>query len=68
MHIDDLLNPYVNSYAGAVGNFFVLMDDNALRFFANIVPATMTFLGYNTDYIYQYCMLWHNLAFHKPHV
>ncbi|GFU91095.1 transposable element Tcb2 transposase [Trichonephila clavipes] len=42
---DEMLDPYVRPYAGAIGNDFILMDDNARSHRAVIVEEYLEGLG-----------------------
>ncbi|GFU57308.1 uncharacterized protein TNCV_3634941 [Trichonephila clavipes] len=42
---DEILDPYVRPYAGAIGNDFILMDDNARTHRAVIIEEYLEGLG-----------------------
>ncbi|GFU31019.1 DDE_3 domain-containing protein [Trichonephila clavipes] len=46
---DEILDPYVRPYAAAIGNDFILMDDNARRHRARIVEEYLEDHGFGTN-------------------
>ncbi|GFV17349.1 transposable element Tcb2 transposase [Trichonephila clavipes] len=46
---DEILDPYVRPYAAAIGNDFILMDDNARPHRARIVEEYLEYHGFGTN-------------------
>ncbi|GBM71545.1 hypothetical protein AVEN_41670-1 [Araneus ventricosus] len=44
---DEILDPYVRPYAGAIGNDFILMDDNARPHRAGVVEVSWVWSEWN---------------------